>query len=182
LHIYDKLGLNRAALELKLIAPLRSFFPKASQAPDFPSRGELEQGIEQLQGLSETVLKTLEGLDKGFVGAYGRLFEFTENPLPKLRAAAERILQESVNVAGPRQIHQTRTRALETVVRNAADYYEKETGQSPTYAADPPTDFGEFVIAIGEDAGVPEPDKLPRLFQRLRQSGKIRTKPRRESE
>ncbi len=178
MDIYQELGLDPAALELNLVAPLRSLFPEASTAPDVPSREEMERGVERLRGLSETVLKTLEGLDKRFVGAYGRLFDFTENPIPKLRDAAERITREPVNFGGPRQVQRSRTRALETVVRNAADYYEKETGKSPVDETDQSARFAEFVRAVGEDAGVPEPDKLPRLFQRLRQSGKLRTKPR----
>lgn len=179
MHIYDKLDLDRAALELELLAPLRSLFQRADNAPDTPSHGELERGLEQLEDLSKTVLKTLEGLDEAvFFKSYGQLFEVKDNPIPKLRAAAERILQSAGKVGGPTQTQQSRTRAREMIVRQAAAHYEKVTGQSPNYPDELPTDLAEFVIAVGEDVGAPDARSLTRVLELLRRSGRLRAKPR----
>lgn len=179
MHIYDKLDLDRAALELELLAPLRSLFQRADNAPDTPSHGELERGLEQLEDLSKTVLKTLEGLDEAvFFKSYGQLFEVKDNPIPKLRAAAERILQSAGKVGGPTQTQQSRTRAREMIVRQAAAHYEKVTGQSPNYPDELPTNLAEFVIAVGEDVGAPDARSLTRVLELLRRSGRLRAKPR----
>ncbi|MGB5621841.1 MAG: hypothetical protein WBN65_05050 [Gammaproteobacteria bacterium] len=179
MHIYDELSLDRAALELELLAPLRSLFQRAGDAPDTPSHDELERGLGQLEGLSKTILRTLDGLDEAvFFKSYGQLFEVKDNPIPKLRTAAESILQSAGKVAAPTQTHQSRTRAREMIVRYAAAHYEKVTGQSPIYPGELPASLAAFVIAIGEDVGAPDAGSLPRVLELLRRSGRLRTKPR----
>ena len=179
MHIYDELGLDRAALELELLAPLRSLFQRADNAPDAPSHDELMRGFEQLEGLSKTILRTLEGLDEAtFFKSYGQLFEVKDNPIPKLRAAAECVLQSAGRVGGPTQTQQSRTRAREMIVRHATAYFEKATGQSPNYPGELPANLPEFVVAVGEDVGAPDAGSLRRILELLLRSGRLRAKPR----